>query len=113
MSTPQLSLEKFGSIGGDYFEALVAVVLDELGYVEGVSYIWDKRPVPGTWVDADFIVGDIGEKDVLNNGRKVFAIGHATSENSAGMKFHRDVEQLLEVKALPNGVKPLEIPQGL
>jgi hypothetical protein len=103
----QLTLDKFGSIGGDYFEHLVAVALDELGYVEGDTYVasWAKKCVPGTWIEADFIISNKTDKskDPLNNGRIVLAIGHATSENSAGMKFHRDVEQLLEVKALANG----------
>jgi len=103
----QLSLDKFGSIGGDYFEHLVAVALDELGYVEGETYIasWANKCVPGTWIEADFIISRKSDAshDPLNNGRIVLAIGHATSENSAGMKFHRDVEQLLEVKALSNG----------
>jgi hypothetical protein len=103
----QLTLEKFGSIGGDYFEHLVAVALDELGYEEGKTYLpsWAKMCVPGTWIEADFIISKKNDKsgDPLNNGRIVLAIGHATSENSAGMKFHRDVEQLLEVKALANG----------
>ena len=103
----QLTLEKFGSIGGDYFEHLVAVALDELGYEEGKTYIasWGKKCVPGTWIEADFIISKKSDKseDPLNKGRIVLAIGHATSENSAGMKFHRDVEQLMEVKALSNG----------
>jgi hypothetical protein len=102
-----LNLEKFGSIGGDYFEHLVAVALDELGYEEGKTYLpsWAKKCVPGTWIEADFIISPKSDKseDPLNRGRIVLAIGHATSENSAGMKFHRDVEQLLEVKALANG----------
>jgi hypothetical protein len=103
----QLNLEKFGSIGGDYFEHLIAVALDELGYVEDETYLasWANKCVPGTWIEADFIISRKNDKsgDPLNNGRVILAIGHATSENSAGMKFHRDVEQLLEVKALPNG----------
>jgi hypothetical protein len=107
MEISDLSLEKFGSIGGDYFEMLIAVALDELGYVEGKTYIpsWYKKCVPGTWIEADFIITDkrAKHKDPLNNPKYVFAVGHATSENSAQMKFHRDVEQLLEVKALPNG----------
>jgi hypothetical protein len=102
-----LTLEKFGSIGGDYFEHLVAVALDELGYTEGKTYLasWAKKCVPGTWIEADFIISKKSDAshDPLNNGRIVLAIGHATSENSAGMKFHRDVEQLLEVKSLQNG----------
>lgn len=106
-TTSDLNLEKFGSIGGDYFEVLVAIALDELGYVHGETYLasWDKVFVPGTWIEADFIVTPKNDnsKDPLKNCRSVFAIGHATSENSAQMKFHRDVEQLLEVKALPNG----------
>ena len=107
MSEEELTLEKFGSIGGDYFEHLVAVALDELGYVEGKTYLasWAKKCVPGTWIEADFIISakDDISQDPLNNGRIVLAIGHATSEDSARMKFHRDVEQLLEVKALANG----------
>jgi hypothetical protein len=107
MATEELSLEKFGSIGGSYFEVLIALALDDLGYVEGENYLasWAKKCVPGTWIEADFIISSKKDrsKDPLNNGRIVFAVGHATSENSAGMKFHRDVEQLLEVKALPNG----------
>ncbi len=102
-----LNLEKFGSIGGDYFEHLVAVALDELGYEEGKTYLpsWAKKCVPGTWIEADFIISPKSDKsgDPLNRGRIVLAIGHATSEDSARMKFHRDVEQLLEVKALANG----------
>lgn len=102
-----LTLEKFGSIGGDYFELLVALALDELAYVEDETYIasWAKKCVPGTWIEADFIISKKSDRsgDPLNNGRVVLAIGHATSEDSARMKFHRDVEQLLEVKALPNG----------
>ena len=39
MDTSDLNLEKFGSIGGDYFEILIAIALDELGYVEGETYI--------------------------------------------------------------------------
>ena len=104
---PQLTLDKFGSIGGDYFEHLVAVALDELGYVEGETYIasWAKKCVPGTWIEADFIISKKSDtsNDPLNKGRIVLAIGHATSEDSARMKFHRDVEQLLEVKSLHNG----------
>jgi hypothetical protein len=107
MPTEELSLDKFGSIGGSYFEVLIALALDDLGYVEGETYLasWAKKCVPGTWIEADFIISAKKDrsKDPLNNGRIVFAVGHATSENSAGMKFHRDVEQLLEVKALPNG----------
>lgn len=107
MVTEELSLDKFGSIGGSYFEVLIALALDDLGYVEGENYLasWAKKCVPGTWIEADFIISAKKDrsKDPLNNGRIVFAVGHATSENSAGMKFHRDVEQLLEVKALPNG----------
>lgn len=109
MAEIELNLEKFGSIGGGYFEAMVALALDELGYVEGKTYVpsWAKKCVPGTWIEADFIISSPKDKtdDPVNNGRIVFAIGHATSENSAGMKFHRDVEQLLEVKALPNGAE--------
>lgn len=107
MATEELSLEKFGSIGGSYFEVLIALALDDLGYVEGDTYLasWAKKCVPGTWIEADFIISTRKDrsKDPLNKGRIVFAVGHATSENSAGMKFHRDVEQLLEVKALTNG----------
>lgn len=107
MEISELSLDKFGSIGGDYFEMLIAVALDELGYIEGKTYIpsWYKKCVPGTWIEADFIITDkkAGHEDPLNHPRFVFAVGHATSENSAQMKFHRDVEQLLEVKALANG----------
>ena len=107
MDTSELSLDKFGSIGGDYFEILIAVALDELGYEEGKTYIpsWHKKCVPGTWIEADFIIGDKKSKnaDPLNHPQFVFAIGHATSEDSARMKFHRDVEQLIEVKALENG----------
>jgi len=106
-SDTQLTLEKFGSIGGDYFEHLVAVALDELGYEEGKTYLpsWAKMCVPGTWIEADFIISKKNDKsgDPLHKGRIVLAIGHATSEDSARMKFHRDVEQLLEVKALANG----------
>ncbi len=107
MDTSDLSLEKFGSIGGDYFEILIAIALEELGYIEGETYIpsWHKKCVPGTWIEADFIITDkkAKHKDPINHPKFVFAIGHATSPNSAQMKFHRDVEQLLEVKALPNG----------
>ena len=107
MATEQLSLEKFGSIGGSYFEVLVALALDDLGYVEDDTYLasWAKKCVPGTWIEADFIISSKKDRtaDPLNRGRIVFAVGHATSEDSARMKFHRDVEQLVEVKALPNG----------
>ena len=103
----KLTLEKFEDLGGKYFEQIVAIALDELGYVEGATYLgaWAQKCVPGTWVEADFIISRKNDKlnDPLNNGRIVLAIGHATSEDSARMKFHRDVEQLLEVKALPNG----------
>lgn len=106
-SNIQLTLNKFEDLGGKYFEQLVAIALDELGYEEGSTYVgaWAQKCVPGTWIEADFIISRKSDKtnDPLNNGRVVLAIGHATSENSAGMKFHRDVEQLLEVKALPNG----------
>lgn len=103
----KLSLDKFHDLGGKYFETLVALALDELGYQDGETYLgpWAEKCVPGTWVEADFIISSKSEKskNPLNNGRIVLAIGHATSENSAGMKFHRDVEQLMEVKALCNG----------
>jgi len=103
----QLSLKKFEDLGGKYFEQVIALALDELGYKEGANYIgaWSEQCVPGTWVEADFIISQKSDKlaDPLTRGRIVLAIGHATSENSAGMKFHRDVEQLLEVKALANG----------
>ena len=59
-----LNLEKFGSIGGDYFEHLIAVALDELGYVEGDTYLasWAKKCVPGTWIEADFIISKKTDK---------------------------------------------------